>query len=98
MAPTTTSTWFRRGEMRRVWKGRRPGSGTTTGTRIERMDRDLETAVPRERNPVTSGGNGMSVRRERTLILALLLMLAAASWAILIWQSRTANGMGMGLT
>ncbi len=40
----------------------------------------------------------MSLRRERTLILALLLMLAAASWAILIWQSRTANGMGMGLT
>lgn len=40
----------------------------------------------------------MSLRRERTLILALLLILAAASWAILIWQSRTANGMGMGLT
>jgi predicted metal-binding membrane protein len=40
----------------------------------------------------------MSLRRERTLILALLLVLAAASWAILIWQSRTANGMGMGLT
>jgi predicted metal-binding membrane protein len=38
------------------------------------------------------------VRRERTLILALLLILAAASWAILIWQSRTANTMGMGLT
>ena len=38
----------------------------------------------------------MSLRRERTLILALLLMLAAASWAILIWQSRTVNGMSMG--
>jgi predicted metal-binding membrane protein len=38
------------------------------------------------------------LRRERSFILALLLMLAAASWAILIWQSRTANGMGMGLT
>ena len=40
----------------------------------------------------------MSLRRERTLILALLLILAAASWAVLIWQSRTANTMGMGLT
>jgi predicted metal-binding membrane protein len=38
----------------------------------------------------------MSLRRERTLILALLLMLAAASWAILIWQSRTVNGMSVG--
>lgn len=40
----------------------------------------------------------MSLRRERTLILSLLLTLAAASWAILIWQPRTANGMDMGLT
>ena len=40
----------------------------------------------------------MRLQRERTFILALLLILAAASWAILIWQSRTANGMGMGLT
>jgi len=40
----------------------------------------------------------MSLQRERTLILAPLLILAAASWAILIWQSRTMNGMGMGLT
>ncbi len=40
----------------------------------------------------------MSLPRERTFILALLLILAAASWVILIWQSRTANGMGMGLT
>ena len=37
----------------------------------------------------------MSLRRERNLILALLLILATASWAILIWQSRTANGMGL---
>ena len=40
----------------------------------------------------------MSLRRERTLLLALLMILAAASWALLIWQSRTTNGMGMGLT
>jgi predicted metal-binding membrane protein len=40
----------------------------------------------------------MSLQRERTLILALLLMLAAVSWVILIWQSSTMNGMGMGLT
>ncbi len=40
----------------------------------------------------------MSLQRERTLILAPLLLLAAVSWVILIWQSRTMNGMGMGLT
>ena len=40
----------------------------------------------------------MSLQRERTVILTLLLILAAVSWAILIWQSRTANTMGMGLT
>lgn len=38
------------------------------------------------------------MQRERTFILTLLLVLAAASWAILIWQSRTAQGMGGGLT
>jgi predicted metal-binding membrane protein len=40
----------------------------------------------------------MSLQRERTFILALLLVLAAASWALLIWQSRTTQGMGSGLT
>src|SRR5713101_5684893 len=60
------------------------------------MDRDLGTVVPEERGSVTVGGSAGSLRRERTLILALLLILAAASWAIVIWQSRTANGMGMG--
>ncbi len=40
----------------------------------------------------------MSLRRERPLLLALLLILAVTSWALLIWQSRTATGMGMGLT
>jgi predicted metal-binding membrane protein len=40
----------------------------------------------------------MHLQRERTFILTLLLVLAAASWAILIWQSRTAQGMGGGLT
>lgn len=40
----------------------------------------------------------MSLRRERTLIVALLLILTIASWLILIWQSSTVNGMGMGLT
>jgi predicted metal-binding membrane protein len=39
----------------------------------------------------------MSLQRERTFILTLLV-LVAASWAILIWQSRTAQGMGGGLT
>ncbi len=38
--------------------------------------------------------------RERKLILSLLLILAAASWALLIWQSVAMNSqaMGMGLT
>ena len=40
----------------------------------------------------------MSLQRERALTLALLLMLAAAAWGILIWQSATMNEMGMGLT
>src|SRR5258708_31037132 len=40
----------------------------------------------------------MSLRRERTFILTLLLGLAAVSWAILMWQSRTAQGMSGGLT
>ena len=39
----------------------------------------------------------MSLQRERTFILALLI-LAAASWAVLIWQSRMMKSMGMGLT
>ena len=39
----------------------------------------------------------MSLPRERTFILSLLV-LVTASWAILIWQSRTAQGMGGGLT
>src|ERR1700737_4540546 len=62
------------------------------------MDRDVETSLSEERGSVTGGGSVVSLRRERTLILALLLILAAASWAILIRQSRIANGMGMGLT
>src|SRR6266480_3927366 len=38
--------------------------------------------------------------RERKLILGVLLILAAASWAVLIWQSAAMNSqaMGMGLT
>lgn len=39
----------------------------------------------------------MSLQRERPFILALLI-LAAASWAILIWQSSMMKSMGMGLT
>ncbi|HLF07858.1 MAG TPA: DUF2182 domain-containing protein [Dehalococcoidia bacterium] len=37
--------------------------------------------------------------RERNVILALLLVLAAASWAVLLWQSgMVGDGMAMGLT
>ncbi len=44
--------------------------------------------------------NSYPFPRERKLILGLLLILAAASWALLIWQSATMNSqaMGMGLT
>ena len=44
--------------------------------------------------------NAYPFPRERKLILGLLLSLAAASWALLIWQSATMNSqaMGMGLT
>ncbi len=40
----------------------------------------------------------MSLQREHRLFLALLLILAAASWVILIWQSNMMKSMGMGLT
>ena len=36
--------------------------------------------------------------RERNLILGLLLVLAAAAWALLIWQATMADGGMMGLT
>lgn len=58
------------------------------------MDKDLVPAT----QPRNIRGSSLSLRRERTFILALLLIVATASWAILIWQSRTANGMGMGPT
>ena len=40
----------------------------------------------------------MSLQRERTFILALLLILAAASWVMLIWQSGMLKSMGIGPT
>jgi predicted metal-binding membrane protein len=40
----------------------------------------------------------MTLHRERNVILALLLVLAAASWALLIWQSAMMNNQAMGLT
>ena len=36
----------------------------------------------------------MSVQRARPLMLALLLILAVASWGMLIWQSRMMKSMG----
>ena len=44
--------------------------------------------------------NSSPFPRERKLILGVLLILAAASWALLIWQSAAMNSqaMGMGLT
>lgn len=40
----------------------------------------------------------MALHRERNVILAALLALAAASWAILLWQSTIMDNMAMGLT
>ena len=38
------------------------------------------------------------LQRERYLILGMLLVLAAISWALLIWQSMTMSNQAMGLT
>jgi predicted metal-binding membrane protein len=53
-----------------------------------------------ERRPSMTTANASPFSRERKLILALLLILAAASWTLLIWQSTAMNSqaMGMGLT
>lgn len=43
-------------------------------------------------------GNSFPVPLARNLILAALLVLAAAAWALLVWQSGQASEMAMGLT
>src|SRR6266536_614122 len=45
---------------------------------------------------MTSAGT-YPLTRERNLILGTLIVLAAAAWAILVWQSRTMDGDAMGL-
>ena len=45
-----------------------------------------------------AGTSSYPLPRERNLILGLLLVLAAAAWALLIWQAATAAEMDMGLT
>src|SRR5258708_2489509 len=52
------------------------------------------------RRPHITTANASPFPRERKLILGVLLILAAASWVLLIWQSAAMNGqaMGMGLT
>jgi predicted metal-binding membrane protein len=40
----------------------------------------------------------MTLQRERNLILAFLLILAAAAWLLLVWQSTMVSPMAMGLT
>jgi predicted metal-binding membrane protein len=71
--------------------------GLTNGVRYERGDL-LGIAVPLGRGSVTVRGSTMSLQREHPLFLALLLILAATSWVILIWQSSMMKSMGMGLT
>ncbi|GAC1624341.1 MAG: DUF2182 domain-containing protein [Ktedonobacteraceae bacterium] len=44
------------------------------------------------------GNSSYPLRRERNLILGLLLVLAAIAWALLIWQSTMMNNQAMGLT
>ncbi len=45
-----------------------------------------------------AGTNPYPLPRERYLILGSLLVLAAISWALLIWQSASLNNQTMGLT
>ncbi len=45
-----------------------------------------------------AGTNPYPLPRERYLILGSLLVLAAISWALLIWQSANMNNQTMGLT
>src|SRR5260370_25255255 len=51
MPSTSTSTWFPRDGMSRIWKTRRAGSGTTTDTWTERMDTDLGATVQEGARP-----------------------------------------------
>ena len=45
-----------------------------------------------------AGAVSAPLKRERTLLLATLLFLAAGAWAAVIWQSRMAGDEMMGLT
>jgi predicted metal-binding membrane protein len=45
-----------------------------------------------------ASNNSSPLRRERNLILVLLLVLAAVAWALLMWQSAMMNNQAMGLT
>src|SRR2546421_10079097 len=60
----------------------------------------LPGSLWQRRRPSMTTANSSPFPRERKLILGLLLILAAASWALLIWQSAAMNSqaMGMGLT
>lgn len=46
----------------------------------------------------TAATTSYPLRRERTTILAVLLALAAACWAVIVWQWATSDGADMGLT
>ena len=52
-----------------------------------------------DRRPIVLGNTtGVPLRRERVILLGLLLALATGAWAWLIWQAPTMGGPGMGLT
>jgi len=45
-----------------------------------------------------TSSDAYALPRERNLILALLLVLSAAAWALLVWQAGNTGAMGMGPT
>ncbi|HWO72492.1 MAG TPA: DUF2182 domain-containing protein [Dehalococcoidia bacterium] len=47
---------------------------------------------------MTTTAQAYPLATQRNVILAVLLALAAAAWAVLIWQSQTMDDEGMGLT
>lgn len=47
---------------------------------------------------MTAAATAYPLTKERNLILALLLVLAAAAWAVLIWQASMMDDEDMGLT
>src|SRR3990170_4438221 len=90
--PSTWRSWRSRRERRAIRSAITACAGTTrarsatTRRSVGRTARagDVEASYP--------------LARERNLILASLLVLAAAAWAVLVWQSQMMDDEAMGLT